>query len=870
MEEKGLTKEFLRLALDTVKKFPHGKWPQDIVFFLQQYCPPDLDLADPQSLPIIIEILERLLINPQEVPVENIPPNLEEIKAIYEAHLVEEETRIKEETPYWDFYEMIRDFLARETRLYPWEARSDALQATKEIVKELPQIAHPQAFEKSVSLEEYQAILQKVMEKVLPSEIRLPPEKIKDLTKRSQPLAAKLAAIPRTIPTPPPSSPAISEEIPPSVATKIASENQGVAFKPVFTLLYPPTAVSAVKKIVFSPVIKPLQWTVKITERALPEKINDLQAKIQRLEELEGPKEKILELRKELGRFQEQEKALPLLKLAILEGLTSEDVQKSIEAFQKAGLPTSHPKITQLENLQKDLSNFESFHRLLSSLLRHYHEFSKKTSSRQIQEPQTGLLLPKLSPQPVWHQQKGYAWNLRESLNRLGSFLRTHQWIPTPSGRKVIRFVLSDKIIRLITFGKFQTLATLKTVAYQKLIQPVLIWFGKKALGKTIKNLSLKLTSYLAKKGIKEGVKKLVSWVAVKGALAAIPEPVISKILLVLSFIKDIIWGGLKFLIRKFKEKPESAIAAGVIMISLPILIPMVHFLSLLLTVIGIITAGFGLLAKGGAFLAGLIGKTSSLLIGAATKLSNLLSLLPSISLPSGLLTTGVLGSIGATTAISLFTAVVAGSAFFQQKKPSRYVGALPPSVISSKCVDLITLITNIAQDHCIPPAILMAISRMEASGVWSWTCEEIERFSQPKWWETATEAEKKKGYCYDTCAATGLCSGTTVMGPMQFEENTWKAYMPEYTPEDRCRLDLSLIAAAKKIRANANSKTPQTNCGPWNEETVRYVAYRYCGSCGVAGCKLNPNPNDSCSKACGYDYCSNVWYLYQQYEDKY
>lgn len=234
---------------------------------------------------------------------------------------------------------------------------------------------------------------------------------------------------------------------------------------------------------------------------------------------------------------------------------------------------------------------------------------------------------------------------------------------------------------------------------------------------------------------------------------------------------------------------------------------------------------------------------------------------------------------VGGTLAMLLFLGIfqiitISGS-FIVPPSPLRYGGTFPPGTIPPGCADLATIINDAATRNCVPPAVLMAISRMEAGGVWGWTCEEVAGRSQDRWWESATPDELKAAYCYDTCAATGLCSpGLTVMGPMQFEGGTWRGIMPEYvsnnTPYDlmdRCRVDLSFEAAARKVKGN--SGTGSDNCDAWDEATVRLVAKSYCGSCGLGGCKNPANPPNACHAACGgegVDYCENVWLLYEQY----
>ena len=222
-----------------------------------------------------------------------------------------------------------------------------------------------------------------------------------------------------------------------------------------------------------------------------------------------------------------------------------------------------------------------------------------------------------------------------------------------------------------------------------------------------------------------------------------------------------------------------------------------------------------------------------------------------------------------------LFTITTSG-AFIVPPSASRYTGQFPPEVIHPVCATLPDIFNSAAQTHCVPTALLMAISQMECGRAWNLECkpdsDQVGKFLSDIWQEQATEDEKWSDCCDDTCNRTSLCSGTTVVGPMQFEENTWKSYMPDYTSIDRCRIDLSAEAAAKKTKTD--SGTSAGNCNNWDEATVRDVAYHYCGSCGTGtggtgGCHDNPDKNDSCSSACGVDYCGGVWNLYEQFANQ-
>lgn len=559
----------------------------------------------------------------EEKPVPNIPLNLKELVEIYEKHLKEvQEKELNSVFPTLNeeiksLYEQYRQKILEEIKPLtpnPQLAQVISHQVALEVVSKLPSVVHEQAFEETVPPEKYQKIVQPVLQQNLAKiGIKAPPESqlSKVVTEKTRPLAKPLAATPHYPPTPP-TPPPISEEIPPGVISQLTAESQGIAFKPIFTLLHPPTTVSFAKKIVLTPIVKPLQWAVKIAEEVSPE-----------------------------------------IKAIVLEGLTSKDIQESIKAFQKAGLLSGHPKLSSLKNQQEKLAEFESSHKILSFVFHHYHEFSKITGGRQIQEPQVGLFLPQLSPSPVWYQQKGYAWSLHQGLNRLGIFLRTHQWLPTPSGKKIIRFVLHDKIIRFITFGKVESFTALKTAAYKKLVQPVLIWLGKTAIGKAIKT----------------GARKLITWGLTKLGLAVIPEPV-SKILLILSLAKDfikLVWGGFKAILRKFKEKPEAVLATGLILMAVPIFIPLLPIVGTVITTIGIITSIIGFLGGIAKWAGAIISQIGGFLSSAASAVGGFFSSLSTISLPSILPTIAVGGTVGTIAVATTVVIVTTGSAFIKE-----------------------------------------------------------------------------------------------------------------------------------------------------------------------------------------------------------
>lgn len=223
---------------------------------------------------------------------------------------------------------------------------------------------------------------------------------------------------------------------------------------------------------------------------------------------------------------------------------------------------------------------------------------------------------------------------------------------------------------------------------------------------------------------------------------------------------------------------------------------------------------------------------------------------------------------------------ILPSSAWLQNLVPSetRYIEPHLPGRKEIASQNLEKIFEEVARQYCVPKAIIMAISQMEAGGTWSYRDEEVTNFSTPDWWEKeGCKMDEKvvgdctKGYCYDTCRVTDLCPSYSVVGPMQFEESTWNGYKNQLEDDlshepHRCNLRDSIFAAAMKIKAD--SGTGSSECTDWNKETVRRATRRYCGSCGIAE-ECGTNPTAECEqqhRACGYSYCEAVWLLYNEY----
>lgn len=234
---------------------------------------------------------------------------------------------------------------------------------------------------------------------------------------------------------------------------------------------------------------------------------------------------------------------------------------------------------------------------------------------------------------------------------------------------------------------------------------------------------------------------------------------------------------------------------------------------------------------------------------------------------------------------LSWFFNVAPLRAFLGMAFPSetRFRGPLEqlPGRIPLKSKSLDTIFAEVAQKYCLPKAMLLAISQIEAPQVWNYSQEEVDQFIKAGWWEKSGCRMGEKvpgdcalGYCYDTCRVYPElgCSAYSVVGPMQFELGTWNGYIDRLRNDlgrepHRCNLEDSVFAAGLKIKQN--SGTGPNDCTNWSEATVRQAARSYCGSCGVeAECGDNPTPEcEAQNRPCGVNYCEAVWKLYNEYQ---
>ncbi|MDP3954907.1 MAG: C39 family peptidase [bacterium] len=588
----------------------------------------------------------------------------------------------------------------------------------------------------------------------------------------------------------------------PEVREKLAQEEEGVAFAAVYTLLTPQAAVSFLKKTVLAPIVKPLQFL-------------DILAG----EDLEG-------------------NATETWRQMLHEGLNSQDVTSSMAALHAAGVPLDRPKIRQLEKKQKDLQSYEEAHSLTSRLLRHYHEFTKITGRRQIFPKELGADLPRLVPSPLWSKASGFAFKLRQNLNQIGTSLSLYKKNSLPSGRLMIHFTLPDKITRLLTFGKVQNYASVRSFVSSKMLKPVLGRLAKTALGKAIKKGAVAL---LAKLG-----------------LAAIPTGV-TQVAAAALLIKDALG-----LVKKLFKNPALLAAVGFAAVGLslflalgPLLIPALIIAG---TAIGAIVA---IKAFGGA----IVTTAGNLLGGLASTASGLLSSLGSISIPALLPGAPIVAAVGGTGVLTVMMLTQIQSSFIP--KPTQNVGQVTPYGACSLSTNapgsgaLKEQIINASQWAGIPPAILAGIASIEGGHLFNYSDAQILQFSAPG-------AQDPINCEPNGCGARGpmqfLNDGTaTDCGEYTGKKmpDTWSNYKDavnqaipaEQRDPNVCNIKDSLYAAAWMIKTL--SETSGSQSCTWEKAIVDKVAAAYYGesSCSETFDRLG-----------GKTYCDYLWDYYRNY----
>ncbi len=469
----------------------------------------DLDPKDPQFLEKAREEINKILDG--ELKIESVPRNLDELVRIHEEHKEElkkqREKSLKRTYPTLseqarnalqlkyanDLLEQLKKSekqLPEEERILtqtPENLANVSQQIADELAPILPQTARikgPGALTK----DEYRETLkakQPRIKQILEQRGVSQPEKVAQIfidqaEEKNLPLAQEVAATPRSfakeVPFPPKKITPKDLVLPQEVATKLA-EPEGIAFVSAYTVLQPQATTALAQKAIFAP---PVMVLKAAASEATPE-------------------------------WQEM----------IRKGVFVEDIEATIQGYRKAGLPEDHPVIQSLEDKKarflaqqkkEVVRDGKVFYRdrLATRILKRHYLHAKRTGQLELTDKEAGLPF-QTSPPPLWSKKEGYSWQLRQFLNATGSGTRFYEPVNVMPGRSLIRFTLPDRIVKRVTFGRFESFGAIKTTIYKKTVGRAVSFFGKK-LAKTAIG-----------KAVKAGAKKAVTWVATKvGVQAAV------------------------------------------------------------------------------------------------------------------------------------------------------------------------------------------------------------------------------------------------------------------------------------------------------------------------------------------------------------
>ena len=257
----------------TIKEIDKKTAFAEVVSFAQNILGIKIAPIDPKFLIAVQLKLNELLPQPEEQPVPNIPPNLQEMVETYEKHL--QESRIQTQKfifPTLDeqikalqrqYAEKIRQqLIAGEEQLAqnPTLAEEISLNITNQIVMTLPQVVKEEAF----SEKEYQEILVKI-QPIITQELEragIEKPKAKIETRETFEDAKSLAATPHAQIAPKP--PVAPVEIPQAPQPKISDLPYFFKQSTGIGVSFGVRTQTAIKKAALAPIAKPLQWLIHL------------------------------------------------------------------------------------------------------------------------------------------------------------------------------------------------------------------------------------------------------------------------------------------------------------------------------------------------------------------------------------------------------------------------------------------------------------------------------------------------------------------------------------------------------------------------------------------------------------------------------
>jgi len=545
-----------------------------------------IEPTDPNFLPTVAKKILEELIKPLEQEAPSIPPDLEGfVKAMDEARIREEARRenLMTEGPrktYNYFLNLNKKIITQNyPQLSEGAVNKVSREITEDIINRIPAVARPDLL-KATSEDYQQAIDKNLIAEKLKNAGLEPKENIsQELLKNPNVVRVvkEIAAEPEIIK--PVKEEALklekpSDKIPPlpkEILDQINQPQEALTFTTAY-LLHPKVAAASLKKLVSAP-------QAALIKNAIENASLDWQG----------------------------DKKWPIVKEITNNRIFTEDVQATINFLKEKGLPENHPLIQKLQDklfyfqaVQINPKTGKDFPWV--TVLKRNSYLDELLGRKRVPDDYLGYL-PCVANETIWRQKGSYGYYLQQGLDKFRFISNT-----------------SQRFISFITRGKYKSVGIfIRKAVYQKAIKPILIKLGKTAAGKAIKEGTKKVSTWLAVKlGIQLGTK----------AAAAAAAPETAGISLLISFAIDaamflvnMIRKGFSLIRRgwhQLSEDPEKAtvslILGGTLLI-IPALISVGPILIPILTIIGAplaIAGGVSLLAVG--FKAASVGSAATTL----------------------------------------------------------------------------------------------------------------------------------------------------------------------------------------------------------------------------------------------------------------
>src|SRR4030043_1541100 len=481
-----------------------GTWPaelgskteakNEVVFAAQSL---DISLKDKDFLIKLIDKIADLLAGREEILKTSVldPVKNQELREDYERYLEKRQTLESEKAPldYQEKFRLLQQRIAQEISEQSGEIKerfedNPLLQeaVTEEIAEDITEKLEPIARKVALTEEEYHQILSQTKKEISQNLRRIGEKKpevvaenfVEEASKDTLEQAREVAVIPReriakvTVST----GEVIKPEdlkLPEDIIRQLNLETDGIASLPLYSLLQPQIGVSYVRRIPY----------------ALPVGIMRIAA---------GTPEITPEWRE-----------------MIEKGIFSEDIETTVSKLKELGLKDSDPIIRYLEDkglkfraqqkikIVRPDRTFYYQDKPAASILKQWYNFPKRTGFHLAQDEASGVFY-QTSPAPDWSEKSGYSWGLHQVLNKIGLGSRIYETIPVGPGKNIIRFTLPNRIIKFISFGRFQSFRQLGITFYQKSLGRFLTPIAKKILSS---KLVTKAATWIATRlGVEGGI----------------------------------------------------------------------------------------------------------------------------------------------------------------------------------------------------------------------------------------------------------------------------------------------------------------------------------------------------------------------------